>query len=823
MVARKILRIVLFVVAGIVALLLAATLTGFGLLRGSLARLDGHRLLPGLTAPVTVERDARGVPRVTAATRADAARALGWLHAQDRYFQMDLLRRAAAGELAELLGRPLLRTDRDARRHRFRERLEAALLDCDAPSRELLDAYTAGVNAGLADLHARPPEYLALRQKPAPWRPVDSLLVVAAMYLDLGLATADADLAAGRVRETLPPALADFLLAQAGRWDAPVQEGAPLPVPVPDAAALVADASPVIGFASAVATLARDPVDVPASDVAGSNSWAVAGRLTRHGGALLANDMHLGHALPNIWYRAELRVGGGPIGGGDGAAGAAGAAAPPLVGVTLPGAPAVVVGSNGRVAWGFTNAYGDWLDLVRLETDPADSLRYRVPGGWDTLQERVEIIAVHGAAPDTLRFRESRWGPVWTRDAAGRPLALRWAAHDPGAVNLELLRLADARTVDDVVALAPRLGIPGQNLVCADADGRIAWTVAGRLPRRVGWDGRAPASWADGACRWDGWLDPAAQPRVVDPPEGRLWTANNRVAGGSDLQALGDGGYALGARAAQIRDDLRALDRPDEAALHAVQLDDRAVMLGEWRELALAALARVPAPADSARAARRARFTALARDDWDGHASVGSVGYRLVRAFTGTLLDQVYAALTAPCARAGAGFDARELPRRHALVRELLARRPSHLLPSPFTDWDQVVAAAVDTTMSRLAASGEPTAAWTWGARNTADIAHPFAALDKRLRRWLAAPPDRLPGDANLPRVQHPQSGASERLVVSPGREQDALFEMPGGQSGHPLSPFFLAGHEDWVRGTPGPLLAGPARHRLELRPDRHR
>lgn len=800
---RRLARVGIITVVGVAAVLLIAGTGAAFLLRGSLARLDGSREAQGLGAAVTIERDALGVPRVLAESPADAATALGWLHAQERFFQMDLLRRAAAGELAALLGPALLPADRDVRRHRFRERLETSLLAMDQPSRALLDAYAAGVNAGLDDLRARPPEYLLLRQRPRPWRPLDSLLVVAAMYLDLGLYTADVDLARGFVRETLPPALAAFVAPAAGHWDAPLLEGGPLPPGVPGLDSGAGSSEP----ASAVSAPGAAPVDaIPAHDRAGSNSWAVAGRLTRHGGALLANDMHLGLSLPNIWYRAELRQG-------------AGAAAAWAVGVTLPGVPGVIAGSNGRVAWGFTNAYCDWLDLVALEIDPADSNRYRVPGGWDTLRTRVEVIAVAGRAPDTLRVRESRWGPLWARDGQGRPLALRWAAHDSGAVNLELLRMAAARSVDEALALAPRLGMPGQNLVCADAAGSIAWTIAGRVPRRFGWDGRTPASWADGACGWNGWLEAAAQPRLLDPQEGRLWTANNRVAAGADLEALGDGGYALGARALQIRDGLRALEHPSESDMLALQLDDRALYQDYWRGVALAALQRAPRPADPQVAARRERFARLARERWDGRASVGSVGYRVVRAFSVAVIDLACAPLVEPVRRARPAFAAGDLPLRPSVARELVERRPAHLLPAPHRDWDELVASAVDTAMARLEAKGKPEEKWTWGARNTAAIAHPFAAVLPWLRGRLAAPADQLPGDSNLPRVQHPASGASERLVVSPGREEDALFHMPGGQSGHPLSPFFLAGHDDWARGRPAPLLPQAARHRLVLAP----
>jgi len=382
-------------------------------------------------------------------------------------------------------------------------------------------------------------------------------------------------------------------------------------------------------------------------------------------------------------------------------------------------------------------------------------------------------------------------------------------------VNLNLTHLEAAPDIDAVMVLAGTIGLPQQNLVCADGQGRIAWTIAGPIPRRVGWDGRLPVSWADGACRWDGYRDAADQPRMVDPDEGRLWTANNRVTAGVDLQVIGDGGYALGARARQIRDDLRALDRPLEKDLLAVQLDDRAVLLGQWRELVLAVLQREPPAADSA----RADFLRVVRDDWTGHAGVESVAYRLVRNFTFNCIDGIYDLLTARCSAVDPDFRSSWLPYRHALTWEVLAARPAHLLPPWNDDWDAFMIAAVDRTMDNAIREGGDLAAYTWGAHNTVDFAHPFTMLDSRLSRWLAVPPTALPGDSFMPRVQQRRSGASERLVVSPGREELGILHLPGGQSGHPLSPFFLAGHEDWVAGRATPLLPGPEEYRLVMVP----
>ncbi len=365
------------------------------------------------------------------------------------------------------------------------------------------------------------------------------------------------------------------------------------------------------------------------------------------------------------------------------------------------------------------------------------------------------------------------------------------------------------------MAVAGTVGIPQQNLVCADDQGRIAWTIAGPIPNRVGWDGRLPVSWADGTCRWEGYRDPADQPRIVDPEEGRLWTANNRVTSGYDLAVIGDGGYGLGARARQIRDHLRTLDKPVEKDMLDVQLDDRALMRAEWRDMILEIMERVP-PEEGT---HRASFLRVVRDEWSGRAEPSSVAYRLVRAFSFVCTDRVHGLLLSPITKQHPDFRSDWLPHHFAVTWEILQERPDHLLPPWNDDWDELVLQVVDRTMEELQWSDNDLAELTWGKHNTVRVAHPFTRFAPKLSRWLSASPKALPGDSFMPRVQHRTSGASERMVVSPGREEFGIFHMPGGQSGHPLSPYFLAGHEDWENGTASPLLPGEAVHMLELVP----
>ncbi len=793
---RRLRRILLIVLISLLALVLLIFLAGSLTLRGSLPRLSGITELNGLIEEVVVTRDALGVPDIQAHSRLDAAQALGYIHAQDRFFQMDLQRRNAAGELAALLGSALLDVDRDNRRHQFRSRARLVVQGTTGEDRAILEAYTAGVNAGLDDLRARPFEYLFLRQKPEPWRPEDTILTLHTMFLDLSFWTANTEKAWSTVRDNLSPEMADFLLPQGNRWEAPLQTDPVAQVSLPD--------SSVIDVRDWVFNdQTYQQYRTHRHDSAGSNNWAVAGSLTAHGGAILANDMHLGHGLPNIWYRARMSWPEGDT-------------TRSVVGVTLPGTPALVAGSNGQVAWGFTNSYGDWADLVVLEFDPTDTTRYLTPGGWREMVREPEIITIAGAEPDTLWVEKTIWGPIWTTDSQGHRLALRWSAHDTEAVNINLRHLESASDLESILALAGTVGIPQQNLVCVDSTGRIAWTIIGPIPRRVGWDGRMSVSWADGSCRWDGYLDPALQPRIVDPEEGRLWTANNRVTAGEDLQVIGDGGYGLGARARQIRDDLRALERPTEKDLLGVQLDDRAVLMGQWRRVFLGVLER----ATLAEGSPREQYRNIIRDEWSGHAGVESVAYHLVRNTTFIFEDQIYDLLLRGLNGEGLEFRVRELPYRLAVAWEILAARPDHLLPPWADDWDDWVLQVMDEVIDRATSGGKELADFTWGSRNQVHVEHPFINFAPWLSRWLAAPLQGLPGDTFMPRVQHRGSGASERLVVSPGKEESGILHMPGGQSGHPMSPYFLAGHEDWAQGKATALLPGPEQERLLLRPE---
>lgn len=758
-------------------------------LRASLPALDGEAPLARLSAPAVVQRDALGVVTIDANDQRDAMRALGYVHAQERFFEMDLLRRSAAGELSALFGPRALDHDRRHRIHRLRARATRDIAALPPEHRAVLEAYVEGVNAGLQALDARPWPYLLLRKQPAPWQPADTLLSGHAMYFDLQFAENPHELAMARIRPHVPPALFALLTHDGTSWDAPligsVRGDAVLPGPgVLDLRRLPA---PSKGRREK-----REDALAP-----GSNNFAVAGSLTRDGRAIVADDMHLGLRAPNIWFRARLRYADrrAPDGRVD------------VTGFTLPGIPGVVVGSNGHVAWGFTNSYIDTVDWARQRPCTGDGPRA------DCVPVRVqhEHIDVSGGESSTLDVRETDWGPVLHDEPDGHVLALRWTAHLPGSLNLVLLEMARARSLEEASEVATRARIPTQNLVFGDRSGQVAWRWIGGVPQR------APEcmqlyTWTAERCPpWHYAPADALPPPLVAE---RVWTANSRVVDGDALRLAGDGGSVLGARAKQIRDALMARDRFDERDLLAIQLDDRALFLERWWRLLRddAARARTPALRELAAAAAR----------WEGRAAPESVSYRIVRAWRLAVHERIADGFLAPAKAAlGDDFKTPSMPQFEGVVWPLLTQRPAHLLPPGFDSWEALLEDAAVEVRDELTRTG-PLAQRTWGERNTAAICHPLAgAIPLIGRRMLCMPPDPLPGDTSMPRVQGPAMGASQRMVVSPGREAEGIVHMPGGQSGHPLSPFWGAGHDAWVRGLPTPFLPGETHHTLRLVPGR--
>jgi len=817
---RRFLKILLIALGVILVAAIAGAFWGRGQIRGSLPQLEGSRQLAGLSAPVSIQRDPLGIPSIHGTTREDVARALGFLHAQDRFFQMDLARRRAAGELSALIGARAVAIDHEIRVHRFRAEAQRAVKVLTTANHRILEAYADGVNSGLASLAAPPFEYLVLRQRPQPWLVEDSFLVVLSMFITLQDTDGSYESTLGTMHDVLPQPMFEFLAPKGTEWDTPVlgETFSTPPVPGPDVYNLrsrragrttlpLPDRPPRVQLSPGPWDLDLGIWDLGFADrsAIGSNNWAVSGAHTADGRAIVANDMHLFIRVPNTWYRASMEW-------PDAAQGEP----HHLVGVTLPGVPALVTGSNTHIAWGFTNTWADWGDLVELEVDPANKDRYRTPDGWRDFERFDETIPVAGGAAQHEQVRWTIWGPVLGPDHRGRLRAYAWAAHAADRLATTVTPLESAQTIEEAFDEANGLGTPGQNLVVADRSGRIGWSVYGAIPRRIGMDGMLPSSWADGSRGWKGWLDRVEYPRILNPPEGRIWTANARVVGGEMLQKLGDGSYDVGTRARQIRDRLMARDRFTARDMLDIQMDASSRFLDRWRTLLLDALT----PAALVAHSNRAELRRLVETGWSWRAAPDSAAYAFVHRFRELLSERIMAFLLSECYEADPTFDYATVRRREGPIWRLVNEKPTHLLDPQYASWDDLILATLDeviteTTQRGSSALGEH----RWSEYNNTMFRHPLSAAIPFAGRWLDMPAKPLAGDLYTIQVHSGSLGASERMVVSPGHENEGLMHMPTGQSGHPLSPFYANSHEAWVNGDPTPFLPGPAEYSLTLTP----
>ncbi|MEO1085985.1 MAG: penicillin acylase family protein, partial [Acidobacteriota bacterium] len=595
-----------------------------------------------------------------------------------------------------------------------------------------MNSASCGVNEGLASLDDKPFELIVLGVDPAPWTPVDSVLVAYCMYEDLQDPTDAYESTLGLMNELMPPQLAEFISPLGTSWDAPVIGEALGTPPVPSAE--VVDLRDDDQGRDGETRLARREIrplekPLPWRNLTGSNNWAVSGARTASGSALVANDMHLPLNVPNFWYRASMLR---PDGDGGEVA---------LHGATLPGLPALIVGSNTHIAWGYTVSHHDSKDLVLIEEVDGKPDHYKTPDGPRPFERVVEQIKLKGSGVVEREVVHTIWGPILKEDHLGRRYALRWVGHEPDAVNFLIHELETAETVQEALDIARRMSAPNQNFVVGDATGSVGWTVLGRIPRRVGFEGRRPTSWADGTRSWDGWLSPEEVPAVLDPPSGLVWSANSRVADIGTVRLIGDGGYDLGARARQIRDGLMALDVATPQDMLDIQLDDRALFLERWRSLLLEVLT----PEVIGDSADRAEFRRLVEEDWDGRASTDSVGFRLVRTYRLLLSELIFAGVAEPLYEADDDFRFfMRVPQMEGPLWALVDGRPPHLLPPGYADWTEVLAEGVDRTTTYL---GDNFANATWGKRNSVQPHHLFSRFLPVLRPWLDPAEVELPGD----------------------------------------------------------------------------
>ena len=768
--------------------------------------LEGKKTVFGLSKSATIERDEQGIATIKANSRLDVAVATGFIHAQERFFQMDLLRRNSAGELSSLFGSAALNYDKSIRIHRFRERARDIVNQLPNDQKALLKSYTHGVNQGLKYISSRPFEYLLLQQEPAQWSEEDSILVVFSMYIDLQYRDGQRERSLGLMKAILSADVYDFLNPKGSIWDAAIDSSQLPSFPIPKNAwpsastANLANAKKESELANNDSTTQYLVKRFP-----GSNNWGISGEISSTGSAIIANDMHLGLRVPNTWYRAsfEYLSKTKPI---------------KITGATLPGTPNMVIGSNGQIAWGFTNSYGDYNDVIKIETIN-DGKQYLTPDGVKDFSFHKQIIAVKDEQPVEVIIKETVWGPIIGENHQSQLLAYRWVAHDKQAVNLTSGELELATTVEQAFNIAARSGIPAQNMMVGDKTGNLGWTIMGPLPIKFGEAGETPTYWHQGNNGWRGYLTPEQYPSVLNPKNNRLWTANSRVVGGEMLKKIGNGGYALGARAGQIRDDLTALKAFDEKALLAIGLDDRALFLKRWQTFLLNEVLNEQALAEHKQFAHIKTFLT---DDQNLSASTNSVSYRLVRNFRINVRNLVFSELNDTLQNIDNAFQARSiLHQMETPLWELITKQPDNFLMRPLNSWQAIFSQALQQTrddMINLDSGEKQTLSTaTWGQQNTTEIKHPLSKAIPFIGHWLDMPANALSGDSFMPKVQGNAFGASERMVVSPGHEETGIFHMPTSQAGHPWSPYYAVGHSDWEQGKPSPFLPGKTIYKLML------
>jgi penicillin amidase len=779
----------------------------------SLPRIDGAQRLDGPAAALRIERDADGIPTVQAANLADLMFGLGYAHAQDRLWQMETHRRIASGRLAEAFGEAALPTDRFLRALGVRRAAAAQWARLDDASRQLLLAYTRGVNAWLHQgLRARPPEFVLLGLAVEDWDPVDSLGWGVMMSWDLS---------GNWANELLRLRLAGRLPLQRIQQLLPPYPGEP-PLETADYPAVYRQLQLAGDLGDA--TLAALATAAPPSGIEGlgSNNWVVSGSHSASGRPLLANDPHLRLSTPALWYVARLEAPGIH-----------------LAGATLPGLPLVVLGQNADIAWGFTNTGPDVQDLYIERVKPGDATQYQTPEGWARFDSHEEVIRIKGRPDQRITVRSSRHGPVISDagvaddvlGSSGHVLALRWTGLDADAeLVTPVLGFARARSVAEFVAASRGWLAPMQNMVVADRAGHIGFVAAGRVPlRRPDNDlhGLVPAPGWDARYDWAGWLPLDATPREFDPPRGFIATANQRIQAPGDTTFL-TSEWTAPYRQQRIEALLQATPKHDVASFRAMQADVKSLAAGPLLPWLLKAHSGHPLAAAALRELQ----------GFDGTMAADRAAPLIFQAWARAFTEGVFADELGPAlyARVLGGRSLRDA------LEGVLARGDAWWCDDKSTPQaetcEQQAGAALGRALDELQARfGSDVARWRWGAAHQLHAEHcPFSKLPGLAALFeLRAP---LGGDTytiNASRVSLlPDAATGERYRVEHGPSLRAIYDLgdlrhsrvmiSSGQSGNVFSPWYRSLLQPWGEVKDLPLWPQqPPAHQLLLQPQPQR
>ncbi|WP_420475027.1 penicillin acylase family protein [Noviherbaspirillum sp. ST9] len=752
-------------------------------------QVDGKRTLKGLAAPVDIVRDAQGIPHIYAKSPQDAYFALGYVHAQDRLWQMELNRRIPAGRLAEILGPNAVDTDRFIRTLGVRRNAEKILGNLSQQTRDALDAYARGVNAWLEDRSGPlPPEFLLTgAPAPAPWHPVDSIGWQTMMAWDLG---------GNWTQELLRMRLSQRLtLAQINEFLAPYP-GDPV-LPTQDFTQLYREMAGTTAQLEKVASIA------PPSylEGMGSNNWVVAGALSETGKPLLANDPHLGLSAPALWYFAHL-------------------SAPGLntIGATLPGIPSVVLGRNDRIAWGFTNTAPDVQDLYIERVHPEDRRKYQTPEGWAEFKVRNETIKVKGQPDVTIEVRETRHGPVITGalpiierapvDAKKYVVSFAWTALRADDLTLQAgMKFNLAQNWEQFVDGAKDFGSPQQSIVYADVDGNIGFIAPARVPMRKPENdlkGLAPAPGWDDRYDWAGFIPFEELPRKYNPESRRIMTANHKIVD-DDYPHFLTSEWTLPYRARRIDALLDAQGKHSMASFAAIQKD----------HLSLAAQEILPVLRKTVPRSERAKAALDLIVKWDGSMDANRAEPLIYNAWMRMASKHVFADELGEALMKDY-WEQRNVHR--PLVNVLMNKEGQGRWCNDATievkgnrqGCEEVLAASLDAALADLEKRyGADMAKWRWGEAHVARSEHrPFSKVDMLAPYFDLNVP--TPGDTftvnvgrhNLRDEKAPfanRHAASLRALYDLSNLENSQFIHSTGQSGNVFSPYYRNFMQRWA------------------------
>jgi len=783
-------RIILLLLVLIVLAILGLFAWAYSVAHSALPQLDGKLQVPGLSAPVTVIRDGHGLPTIDAASVHDLFFAQGYVTAQDRLWQMDIMRRFAGGEISEILGEETIKHDREQRILGLRATAEKAFASASEPDRTYFLDYARGVNAYIESRRDHLPiEFRILGYSPRPWTPEDSLVIAVQMVKDLNHYHYHEALEREKILVKLGPELTADLYVNSSWHDRPPTVARPSMDQNhgsardgdddqdvngnPDSS--VAASSPLLPFSGS-----EFEPEFETDPVLGSNNWVVSGAHTVTGKPLLSNDMHLGHQMPNLWYEVHLQSGNFDV-----------------AGVSLPGMPYVIVGHNQRVAWGFTNV-GPTVEDVYIENFNAHG-EYQTPEGWKQPEQRAEVIHVKGKADVNVDVTLTRHGPIITELIPGetRQLALRWTLYD--GLHIPFFDIDSAQNWDEFRAAFSKFDAPGQNVVYADVDGNIGYQATGKVPIRASGDGSLPENGSDNAHEWVDYIPYEKMPSILNPPSGIIATANGRITPDGYPYSISTGWEAPW-RTSRIYRVLESGKKFSAADMLALQTD----IYSEYDRYVADRLVYALDHAQSV--SPRAKQAAEILRAWDGRMSQDSaapvIAYRARGELMRLLLEPKLGPAPVDREQQAAGLNWRTYRWGMSSVwlENILLHQPKRWLPEKYANYDELLATAVVNVVDQADAPKDLNS-WKWGNENPAEIQHPVLGRIPVLDRWTGPGLKPQSGSTFTVKAVSRTHGPSERITDDLSNFDQSTMNTVTGQGGNFLSPYYMDQWKGWYEG----------------------